>query len=59
MSQRKRPAQGTVETQRIFNTATVAVAGLYVATGSIIVTVIGAAASTVVACWSIWLARQG
>jgi len=57
MQQTKRPPRDAIATQPIFNTATATVAGLYLASHSVSVTAIGASASTVVACWSMWLTR--
>jgi hypothetical protein len=39
----------------MFNTATVTVAGLYLATHSVTVTLIGTIASTALTCWAMWL----
>lgn len=55
MQKAKTSAPETVAAQRIFNTATVTVGGLYLATHSVTVTAIGTAASTIVECWAIWL----
>jgi hypothetical protein len=48
----------TARAPKIFNTAAVAVGGLYLATHSVVVTLIGAGASTVLAWWAIWLPCQ-
>jgi len=58
MQQAKTSAPETAAVQRIFNTATVTVGGLYLTTHSVTVTAIGTAAATIVECWSIWL-NQG
>ena len=58
MQHAKTSAPETAAVQRIFNTATVTVGGLYLTTHSVTVTAIGTAASTIVECWSIWL-NQG
>jgi hypothetical protein len=51
----KHLTRDVVAAQHIFNTATAAVAGLCLATHSVTVTAIGAAASTLATCWFMWL----
>ena len=55
MQQAQTSARDATAVQRLFNTATVTVGGLYLATHSVPVTAIGGAASTVMTCWSIWM----
>jgi hypothetical protein len=57
MQKAKTSAPETAAVQRIFNTATVTVGGLYLTTHSVTVTAIGTAASTIVECW--FHARHG
>jgi membrane protein implicated in regulation of membrane protease activity len=45
-------------TQRGFKTMTVTIAGLYLATQSVTVTIVGTAAASVLTCWALWLAQQ-
>jgi hypothetical protein len=44
--------------QRTFNTVTSTVGGLYLATHSVIVTLAGAAAGSLLTCWALWLAHR-
>jgi hypothetical protein len=44
--------------KQVFNTATVAVGGLYLATHSVIVTLIGAMTGCLLTCWALWLAHR-
>jgi hypothetical protein len=44
--------------QRGFNTVTVTVGGLYLATRSVIVTIIGTAAASLLTCWALWLVQR-
>lgn len=57
MQQTKQSERDAAAIQRIFNTATVAVGGLYLATHSVTVTAIGTIASAAVTCWSTWMAN--
>jgi hypothetical protein len=50
--------QDLTTARTIFNTATVTVGGLYLATNSVTVTVIGTVAAAVVTGWAIWLAHS-
>lgn len=51
----RRPQRDLPAARAMFNTATVTVGSLYLATHSVTVTLIGAAASTVLTCWAMWL----
>ena len=44
--------------QNIFNTATITVGGLYLATHSVAVTLIGAGAASLLTCWTLWLSHK-
>lgn len=44
--------------QRTFNTVTVTVGSLYLASRSVTVTLIGTAAASLLTCWALWLARR-
>jgi hypothetical protein len=48
-----------VTATRAFNTVTITVGGLYLATHSIVVTITGTAAASLFGCWTLWLARRG
>lgn len=52
------PERGTRTAQRAFNTTTVTVGGLYLATHSVVVTITGTAAASLLTCWTLWLARR-
>jgi hypothetical protein len=43
---------------RAFNTITVAVGSLYLATHSVLVTITATAAAGLLTCWVLWLARR-
>jgi hypothetical protein len=58
MPNARQPHQDLTIARTIFNTATVTVGGLYLATNSVTVTVIGTAAAAVVTGWTIWLAHS-
>ena len=44
--------------QKTFNTATITVGGLYLATHSVAVTLIGTAAASLLTCWILWLSHK-
>jgi hypothetical protein len=47
-----------VGTQQAINSLAVTVGGIYLATHSVTVTVVGATASTLLTGWTLWLAEQ-
>ena len=51
----RRPAHDLAAAKAAFNTATVTVGGLYLTTHSVVVTLIGTTASTMLTCWAMWL----
>ena len=51
----RRSARDLVAARTLFSTATATVGGLYLATHSVAVTVIGTTASTALTCWAMWL----
>ena len=52
-------AHDLIAAQRTFNSATVTVGGLFIATHSIVVTVTGTVAGMALCGWSMWLVRHG
>jgi hypothetical protein len=58
MKRTYRPELGLAVAQRAFQTVAVAVSGLYIATHSVAVTMIGTTAATAIAGWASWLLGQ-
>ena len=55
----RQPEADPTLAQKGFNTVTLAVGGLYLATHSVIVTLIGTAAAGLLACWALWVTNHG
>ena len=55
MSQARCTGPHLTAADHVFNTATVAVAGLYLATHSVVVTITGTVAAIALRGWSMWL----
>lgn len=50
----RRPAHDLTAAKAACNTVTVTVGGLYLATHSVMATLVGTTASTVLTCWAMW-----
>jgi hypothetical protein len=58
MPRRQHPERNLRAAEHVFNTATAAVGGLYLATHSIIATIAGTAAATALGGWHLWLSHR-
>jgi hypothetical protein len=58
MKRTYRPRASLAATQCAFQTVAVAVSGLYIATHSVAVTMIGTTAATAMTGWAVWLLGQ-
>jgi hypothetical protein len=54
----RQPERRSGAAQQAVNSTAVTVGGIYLATHSVIVTVVGTAASTLLTAWALWLARS-
>lgn len=52
------PELDLMATRKIFDTAVVTVSGLYLATHSVLVTLIGTVAASLVTSWTMWLSHR-